>query len=173
MTMKTEFNVFAVLLFFLFVSSSAIAAKPIAKCVNSQGELTFTDYFCETAEPGHNPLLMNETAINPTVRAKIPSVVKAETIADSSLKSATSEAQSQCEQRFVNYFKRKHPSINSVPEVQFSQIVDQFIKGTNISISLIAPVEYQDDTYSINANIECTVQRFKANSDWVIGFREN
>ena len=155
------------------VSSFAFAEKPIAKCVNAQGELTYTDYLCETAEPGHNPLLMTDSAINPSVRSMIPSVVRANTIAANTLKSATVEAQSQCEQRFVKYFKRRHPSIKAVPDIEFSQVVDQFIKGSNISISLSAPMEFTSDAYSLNANVECTVQRFRENSDWIIGFREN
>jgi len=150
----------------------AFAAKPIAKCVSAEGELTFTDYLCETEEPGHNPMLMNDSVINPSVRAQIPSVIRENTIAEKTLKSATSEAQSQCQQRFVKYFKRRHPSIATIPDVQFSQVVDQFINGNNISISLATPVEYQDNTSSTFSNIECTVQRFKTEGDWIIGFRE-
>ena len=171
--MKT-FMTLSVALFITFlISSNTYAGQPIAKCVNAQGELTFTDFLCVTEEPGHNPLLMTESAINPSVRSRIPSVVKADTIAENTLKSATSEAQAQCEKRFVSYFKRKHPSISSVPDIEFVNVVDQFVKGSNISISLAGPVEYVDNAYSINTNIECTVQRFKNNSDWMVGFRES
>ena len=171
--MKTFANISTALFIALVISTNASAEKPIAKCVSAQGELTFTDYFCETEERGHNPLLMTESAINPSVRTRIPSVVRADTIAANTLKSATSEAQAQCEQRFTRYFKRKHPSITSVPDVEFVAVVDQYIKGANISISLAAPVEYVDNSYSVFSNIECTAQRFKMDSDWMVGFREN
>lgn len=160
------------LLFVFLVSTTAFADKPIARCVNAQGELTYTDYLCVTEEQGDNPLLMTESAINPSVRAAIPSVVRANTIASNKLKSATTEAQAQCERQFVSYFKRKHPSLSAVPDIEFANIVDQFIKGSNVSISLAALVEYKEGSYSINSNVECTVQRFNANSDWMIGFRE-
>lgn len=163
----------AVCLFASFVfAGSAYAGKPIAKCINAEGELIFTDYLCETAEPGHNPLLMNETAINPSVRSRIPSVVKADTIVSSQLKSATAEAQAQCEQQFGNYFKRKHPSVESIPRVEFTNIIDQFIKGSDVSVSLSGTVEYNDDSYAVNSSIECTVQRFKSASEWFVGYRE-
>ncbi len=171
--MKTLLTVSTALLLAFVINTNASAEKPIAKCVSAQGELTFTDYFCETEERGHNPLLMTESAINPSVRTRIPSVIRADTIAANTLKSATSEAQAQCEQRFARFFKRKHPSVSSVPDIEFVDVVDQYIKGSNISISLAAPVEYVDSSYSINSNIECTVQRFKTNSDWMVGFREN
>jgi hypothetical protein len=170
--MKTTVLLLTYLLLAFLVSTTAFAGQPIAKCVNAQGELTFTDYFCETAEPGNNPLLMTEKAINPSVRAVIPSVVRANTITSGKLKSATTEAQAQCERQFVNYFKRRHPSLSSVPDIEFANVVDQFIKGPNVSISLAGLVEYTEGSYSVNSNIECTVQRFKANGDWMIGFRE-
>ena len=170
--MKT-FTTLSTVLFFAFViSTNAYAEKPIAKCVSAKGELTFTDYLCETEERGHNPLLMTESAINPSVRTRIPSVVRADTIAANTLKSARSEAQAQCEQRFSKYFKRKHPAVSQVPDIEFVAVVDQYLKGSNISISLASPVEYVDNSYAVNANIECTVQRFKTESDWMVGFRE-
>ena len=156
----------------LVFTSNAHAGKTIAKCVDSEGDLTYTDHYCETAEPGNNPLLMNESAINPTVHARIPSVVRADAIASSKLKSATKEAQSQCAKRFVKYFRSKHPSIKQVPNVEFKNVVDQYLKGSNVSVSLSGAVEYVDDNYSVNSYIECTVQRFKPTSDWLVGYRE-
>ena len=161
----------ALTLFCLF-STTVSAEKPIATCVDEQGDLTYTDYLCETSQPDSNPHLMTESAINPTIRARIPSVVRAEAIRNSQLKSVTAEAQNQCEQRFVHYFKRKHPGVNSIPEVAFTNIVDQYVKGPNVSISLSGNMEYDDNSYSIYSNIECTVQRFKKESDWLIGYRE-
>ena len=156
----------------LFSINTAFAGKPIAKCVSKEGELIFTDYLCETAEPGDNPLLMSESAINPSVKARIPSVVKADALTTSKLKSATTEAQAQCEQRFSKYFKRRHPSIGAVPKVEFTNVVDQFIKGSDISVSLSGTAEYVDNNYAINSRIECTVQRFKPASEWFVGYRE-
>lgn len=151
---------------------SVYAGKPIAKCVTANGEQIFTDHYCETVEPGNSPFLMSESAINPSVRARIPSVVRADAIATSQLKSATQEAQSQCAQQFARYFKRKHPSIGAVPAIEFSKVVDQFKKGANISVSLSGTIEYVDSNYAVNSSIECTVQRFKPTSDWIVGFRE-
>lgn len=162
----------ACLILTLIAINTAFAGKPIARCVNNEGELIFTDYLCETSETGQNPLLMTETATNPSVRARIPSVVKADAIATSKLKSATAEAQAQCQQRFSKYFKRKHPSIDTVPNVEFTQVVDQFMKGSDISVSLSGALEYVNDNYAVNSSVECTVQRFNPSSDWLVGFRE-
>lgn len=162
-----------ILAFAASLSTQVMAERTIAKCVNAQGELTFTDFLCETTEAGHNPLLMTESATTPSVRSRIPSVIKADKIAENKLRSATSDAQTQCNEKFSRYFKRRHPEANSVPSVEFSNVVDQFINGPNISISLSAPVEYADSSYSTYSSVECTVQRFKADSNWVVGFREN
>ena len=156
----------------LLLSFSSFAATPIATCVDEQGDLTYTDHFCETAFPENNPNLMTENATSPTIRARIPSVIRAEAIASNTIKSATNDARSECEQRFVKYFKRKHPSIKEVPNVNFSRVVDQFLKGSNISVSLSGNVEYIDNDYTVFSNVECTVQRFKASSDWMVGYRE-
>jgi len=160
----------SLLLVTLFVLSSHVhAAKPIAKCVSAEGELTYTDFLCVTDEQGDNPMLMTDSAINPSVRSRIPSVVRADAIATQTLKTATSEAQNQCEQQFVKYYRRKYPGVSTVPSVQFTEIVDQFINGSKISVSLNAPIDHNNESYS---TIECTVQRFKPNSDWMVGFRE-
>jgi len=156
----------------LVLSSQVQAGKPIARCVSANGELTFTDVFCVTDEPGDNPLLMTESATTPSVRTTIPSVVRAQAIASSELKSATSEAQNQCEKQFTKFFRRKHPGISSIPDVQFSEVVDQFKKGPKVSVSLSAAVEYTGNSETVYSNVECTVQRFKEQSDWIVGFRE-
>lgn len=169
-------KILSVALFFslsaLMFSTNAFAENPIAKCVDVHGDLTFTDYLCVTDEQGSNPLLMTEKAINPSVRARIPSVIKADTIAANKIRSATSEARNECSQKFVKYFRKKHPSISTIPDIEFTDVVDQYIKGANVSISLSGPVKYVDNTYAVNSNIECTVQRFKSTSEWLVGYRE-
>lgn len=162
----------AIFLTIILFTTSANAEQNIAKCIDAQGDLTYTDYLCVTEETGDNPLLMTEDSTTPTVRAKIPSVIKAEAIAANRIQSATIEAKNECEQRFVKYFRRKHPGIEDIPQVDFNNVVDQYIKDVNVSVSLSGNVEYSSDSRFINSNIECTVQRFSANSDWLVGYRE-
>ena len=173
-------------LLLVFLSTGVLAdSANIARCVDENGDLTYSDFYCTTYENG-NPLLMTEQSINRPIRLdslrarqqrdsgdiKTVEKVNAGTIPSLRLESVTNDAISRCNQRFKHYFRRNHPHVSQVPSVAFNQITDQFVKGPSISISVAATVQYDVQSSTASSYIECTVQKLSENADWVIGFLE-
>ena len=63
-------TILALLLVFLSTSVSADNGN-IARCLDENGDLTYSDFYCTTYENG-NPLLMTEQSINQPIRLDSP-----------------------------------------------------------------------------------------------------
>ena len=161
-----------VLTFLTFINFTAAAERDIARCVDENGDLTYTDFLCVTNGQDNNPHLMNEQAVNKSIRSLQPEVTNADTIASAQLQSVTSQAIERCVERFDSYFKRKYPSTSAVTSIEFDEVTDQYMKGNSVSISVIGAIEYAQATEIKTTNVECTVQKFSEGNDWLVGFLE-
>ncbi|MEJ2143488.1 MAG: hypothetical protein P8Y24_14300 [Gammaproteobacteria bacterium] len=162
----------AVLTLLTFINFTAAAEREIARCIDENGDLTYTDFLCVTNAQDKNSQLMNEQAVDKSIRSLKPEVTNADTIASTQLQSVTSQAIERCVERFDNYFKRKYPARSAVTSMEFDRITDQYMKGNNVSISVIGTIEYAQATEIKTSNIECTVQKFSEGNDWLVGFLE-
>lgn len=115
---------------------------------------------------------MSEDAVQRHIRNKAALSKDAGTIASAQLSSVTEEAIDRCQQRFPSYFKRKFRSASHVPSIRFDQLVDQYNKGSRVSISALGSVQYEGNTAGRMINIECTAQKLGADERWQVGFRE-
>lgn len=155
------------------ISSSAQASgsKDIARCFDANGDITYSDVLCVTFE-NENPLLMKEDAVQRHIRNKQAFTNDKHSIASVQLSTATNEAIERCQNRFARYFKHKYRSVAEVPAIRFDQLVDQYNKGSNVSISTLGTIQYPGDTANRTLNIECTAQKLGPDASWQIGFRE-
>ncbi|MCI0505970.1 MAG: hypothetical protein L0Z73_07635 [Gammaproteobacteria bacterium] len=159
--------------FYIMSLPAALAGdnKNIARCFDANGDITYTDFFCYTFE-NDNPLLMSERAVQRHIRDS-PAVTKnAGAISTTKLSSSTSAAIARCTENFARYFKRRYRSALAAPSIEFNQITDQFSNGSNISISALGVIQYEENASSRTANIECTAQKLHADSEWQVGFME-
>ncbi|KPJ94666.1 MAG: hypothetical protein AMJ55_06005 [Gammaproteobacteria bacterium SG8_15] len=160
-------------LIFCCASLPVLAGEPddIALCFDENGDITYSDVLCATFE-NNNPLLMSEDAVQRHIRNNETISKEAGTIASAQLSSVTTEAIDRCQQNFSRYFKRKYRSASYVPSIAFDQLVDQYNKGSRVSISAVGSVEYEDNAASRMLNIECTAQKLGADANWQVGYRE-
>jgi len=166
----------SVILLAVYASTSP-ADGNITQCVDEQGHFTFTDVFCVTTgviKPGQGlgSVSLSSHGQSSEMVSRLTQPPNSPAISPTLLASVTDQALSQCNQKFNAFFRRKHPAITPIPAIEFNNIVDQFAKGTNISISLGGAVEYSTNDQLITASIECTVQKLHAQNDWLVGFQE-
>jgi hypothetical protein len=88
------------------------------------------------------------------------------------LTSVTSEAIDRCKQRFNRYFKRHNRGASQVPAVEFNQITNRYVKGSNVSITVRAALNQPGNADATPYFIECTAQRFANSNEWKVGFLE-
>lgn len=150
----------------------AADGRNIARCFDANGDITYSDVLCTTFE-NDNPHMMSEDAVQRHIRNRqISAIEKASTISPTELSSATDEAIARCQQNFPRYFKRKYRSLSDIPAIEFNQLVDQYSKGSKISISALGSVEYDDSSASRTIKVECTAQKMRADAGWQVGYRE-
>lgn len=179
-----------------FISTNSIAAgkNEVARCIDANGDVTYTDFYCETTE-STNPMLMTENAIERPVRRdhrhdifsnknnnksdregygqdsrsdnghdNAMATINSGAIAPMRLKTITRNAASRCNQHVSRFFRRQHPDVSNVPAIEFNEVEDQFINGPNVSVTIRATVEYNDHSARIHSYIDCTAQKFSSNS---------
>jgi hypothetical protein len=139
-------------------SIEASDGKNIARCFDENGDVTYSDVLCATYE-NDNPLLMKDNAVQRHIKSKEAITNDSGSIANVQLSTVTNEAIERCQQRFARYFNRKYHTTSEVPAIKFDQLVDQYSKGANVSISALGTFQYQDATTSRMLNIECTAQK--------------
>jgi len=160
-----------ILAYLISFSICASENKNIARCLDENGDATYSDVLCATYE-NDNPLLMKENAVQHHVREQETKTYSSESITEVQLTTVTNEAIERCQHHFARYFKRKHHALMEVPNIKFDQLVDQYNKGASVSISALGTVQYQDTTTNHTLNIECTAQKLGPDANWQVGFRE-
>ena len=164
----------ALLLFCLLLLPMLLEANDenhIARCFAENGDVIYSDFLCSTFEK-YNPQFMNEDAVDLNIRASELPLISSGTLSSTELASITDQAVSQCSQHFDRYFKRKHRSVSEVPVIAFTDIMQQYRKEDNVSISVAGAVQYIEDNTSKSAYIECTAQKLGTTKDWHVGFLE-
>ena len=162
---------FVIICSLISVPAQAGDKKDIAQCFDAYGDITYSDFLCATFE-NENPLLMGDDAIQQNIRHKQVVTNTAGTISPTELSSITDQAITHCKEQFARYFKRRHRAATEVPAIEFNQITDQYKKGTNISVSALGSIQYEENAASRATYVECTAQKLHDNSDWQIGFME-
>ena len=168
--MRIAIIIYSVIVLLPLTTTSLHAESGIARCVDDDGSLTYTDFLCATSDRDSNPYLMNEQDVDKTVRNRQSGIVNSGTIATSRLQSVTDEAIARCMEHVSNYVRRKFPTSSSVTAVQFNEVTDQYVKGDDVSISVAGAIEYADAAEIKTASVECTAQKLSVDTDWMVGF---
>ena len=158
-------------LFFLPTLSLAGDNERIARCFAENGDIIYSDVFCSTFE-NNNPHFMTEGDVGRNIRATELPLISSGTLSSTELASITDHAISQCAEKFKRYFRRKHRSVAEIPLIAFTDITEQYKKGSNVSISVAGVVQYQGDDTNKNTYIECTAQKLNDSHNWQVGFLE-
>ena len=158
-------------LFFLPTMLVAGDDERIARCFAENGDIIYSDFFCSTIE-NDNPHFMTDDAVGQNIRASELPLISSGTLSSTELASVTDQAVSRCAENFDRYFKRKHRSISEISAIAFTDITQQYKKGSNVSISVAGAVQYVEGDESKTAYIECTAQKLNAATNWQIGFLE-
>ncbi|WP_455221346.1 hypothetical protein [Kaarinaea lacus] len=153
------------------VSIQASDSRDIARCFDANGDITYSDVLCVTFE-NDNPLLMKEDAVQRHIRNRKASTSDTRSIASVQLSTVTNEAIDRCQKHFAQYFKQKYHTASEVPPIRFDQLVDQYNKGSNVSISALGTTQYHGDSANHTLNIECTAQKLGPDARWQVGFRQ-
>jgi len=148
------------------------AIENIAQCIDEQGNITYTDVFCITTVNVSPSQSLGTTSASYDGQSPLGARSTNPTISPTRLSSVTDQALSECSKEFSTFFRRKHPTVSPIPDVLFNNIVDQYMKGSNISISLSGEIEYSSHSQLMKTNVECTVQKLQASNEWMIGFQE-
>lgn len=143
----------------------------IARCFAENGDIIYSDFLCSTFE-NKNSNFMSDDAVDKNIRARELPLISSGTLSSTELTSVTDQALSQCAENFNQYFKRKHRSVSDAPAITFTDITQQYKKGSNVSISVAGAIEYVEGNTSKTAYIECTAQKLNAENDWQVGFLE-
>ena len=115
---------------------------------------------------------MTDRAVDKHIRASQLPALSSGTLSSTELASVTEQAVSRCTKKFATYFKRKYGAAAEVPQVAFTDITDQYKKGTKVSISVATAIQFIEMDTSKTAYIECTAQKLNASSQWQVGFLE-
>ena len=143
----------------------------IARCFAENGDIIYSDFLCSTFE-NRNPHFMSDDAVDQNIRARELPLISSGTLSSTELASITDQAVSKCAENFNQYFIRKHRSVSDAPAITFTDITQQYKKGSNVSISVAGAVQYEEGNTSKTAYIECTAQKLNAETNWQVGFLE-
>ncbi|WP_455199701.1 hypothetical protein [Kaarinaea lacus] len=168
--MKRATLLFFCLLFLPMLLTAGENAR-VARCFAENGDVIYSDFLCSTFE-NKNPHFMSDDAVDQHIRARDLPLISSGTLSSTELSSITDQAVSQCSKRFDQYFKRKHRSVSDAPAIAFTDVTQQYKKGSNVSISVAGVVQYVEGNTSKTAYIECTAQKFNAENNWQVGFLE-
>ena len=143
----------------------------VARCFAENGDVIYSDFLCNTFE-NNNPHFMTDDAVDQNIRARDLPLISSGTLSSTELASITDQAVSQCAENFNQYFKRKHRSVSDTPVIAFTDITQQYKKGSNVSISVAGAVQYMEGDTLKTTYIECTAQKLDDAINWQVGFLE-
>ena len=164
-------NLIASCLFLLPTLLLANDDERIARCFAENGDIIYSDFLCSTFE-NSNPHFMSDDAVDKNVRARDLPLISSGTLSSTELASVTDQAVSQCAKSFNQYLKRKHRAVLDTPVIAFTDITQQYKKGSHVSISVAGAVQYMEGTTNKTAYIECTAQKLDNTTNWQVGFLE-
>jgi ribosomal protein L21E len=159
--------------FLIFLPTLVLAGnnERIARCFAENGDIIYSDVFCSTFE-NNNPHFMTEGDVGRNIRATDLPLISSGTLSSTELASITDHAVSQCAENFKRYFRRKHRSVAEIPLIAFTDITEQYKKGSNVSISVAGTVHYLEGDSNKTGYVECTAQKMNASTSWQVGFLE-
>ena len=172
MTLRFLLQITTLISFIPFIGV-VYAQTDIAKCIDENGDPTYTRFPCNTTQATIDSRQIEAQSLNRRVQNNNRELINAKTISPMQLQAVTDNAIKRCLESFGSYFKRKFPASAAVSSLEFHEITDQFIQDNTISISIVGSLQYADLSDIKTTNIECTVQKFSEDGEWMTGYLNN